>query len=98
MDFAKLFENYELQESGLKAAGLVFDGREWKKTYSLNNVELQARIALKIGFPPEIQVYDSFDESPYTVYRSDSATGSFVGQVRLELEELLLTIREKHFV
>ena len=98
MDFAKLFENYELQESGLKADGFVFDGREWKKTYSLNNVELEARIALKIGFPPEIQVYDSFDESPYTVYRSDSATGSFVGQVRLELEELLLAIREKHFV
>ena len=98
MDFAKAFENYSLNEDGLKADGFIFDGQEWKKTYPLVNVELEAHITLKSDCPPGVQVFDPFNETPYTVYRSDSATGSFVGQVRQDLEDLLVSIRDKHFI
>lgn len=98
MDYAKLFENYILDETNLEADGFVLNDCGWQKTYPLENVDLEACTTLKSGFQPNIQVYDPLDMTPYTVYRSDSATGAFVGQVRQDLEELLLTIREKHFV
>ncbi|MEW4353634.1 MmcQ/YjbR family DNA-binding protein [Streptococcus pneumoniae] len=96
VEMLEIFKGYEVDENQLELYGF----HKEKDSYTYAQTILEGEFLVRIGISGRdisLQVLDSETQEIYAPFWVENVTGTFVGQVRQEVAELLLEIRESCF-
>ena len=90
-----IFKNKKVNLSKLEPFGFVLTETGYVFNQNLKDCELKLIIWISMSGELSAKVLDAYSEEPYTLHLTEGAAGSFVGNVKSQYEEILLSLAEQ---
>ena len=87
-----IFKNKKVNLSKLEPFGFVLTETGYVFNQNLKDCELKLIIWISMSGELSAKVLDAYSEEPYTLHLTEGAAGSFVGNVKSQYEEILLSM------
>lgn len=95
--FGEIFEHRRVIEAKLSEYGFWFDGKEYTISKNILNDEFKLTVTIDSKGASDTTLVETELGEEYTLYKNPSAQGSFIGEVRSAIIEVLQDIAEKCF-
>ncbi len=93
----EIFRQYKVDFNKLSDYGFIFANESYNFSTNILGEQMCLHLTVQTNESMQLQVFDLECGEEYTLYLAENASGVFVGEVRKELEKVLLDLRNKCF-
>lgn len=93
----EIFRQYKVDFNKLISFGFILQNDSYIFCTNILDSQMYVTLTIKTNETMQMQVFDLECNEEYTLYLAEGASGVFVGEVRKELEKVLLDLRNKCF-
>lgn len=93
----EIFQQYKVKFSNLSKYGFIIKNDCYRYVTNILDGQMRLSIIIQNTGDIDIHVFDLECEEEYTLFLAENASGVFVGEVRKQIEKVLLDIRDKCF-
>jgi len=93
----EIFRQYKVDFNKLSDYGFIFANESYNFSTNILGEQMCLHLTIQTNESMQLQVFDLECGEEYTLYLAENASGVFVGEVRKELEKVLLDLRNKCF-
>ncbi len=93
----EIFRQYKVDFNKLSDYGFIFQDDSYNFSTNILGEQMNLTLNIHSNESMQMQVFDLESNEEYTLYLAENASGVFVGEVRKELEKVLLDLRNKCF-
>ena len=90
-----IFKNKKVNLSKLEPFGFALTETGYVFNQNLKECELELIIQISLSGELSAKVLDAYSEEPYTLHLAEGTAGSFVGTVKSQYEEIMLSLAEQ---
>ncbi len=93
----EIFRQYKVDFNKLSDYGFIFQDDSYNFSTNILGEQMNLTLNIHSNKSMQMQIFDLESNEEYTLYLAENASGVFVGEVRKELEKVLLDLRNKCF-